>query len=97
MPHYEVTFFKYVLSSDGHPFKAPQAVISVCADNIKEAERRAMSRFACLRGIPDWNLHADTFEIATLGSPRAARHLPALRQTGRQPALPSGTRAKRIR
>lgn len=29
MPHYEVTFFKHVLSSDGHPFKAPQAAISV--------------------------------------------------------------------
>lgn len=68
MPHYEVTFFKYLVSSNGHPFKAPQAAISVWADNIKEAERRAMSRFACLRGIPDWNLHADTFEVATRGT-----------------------------
>ena len=71
MPHYEVTFFKHVLSSDGHPFKALQAAISVWADNIKEAERRAMSRFACLRGIPDWNLHADTFEVATRGTTSA--------------------------
>jgi hypothetical protein len=92
MSHYEVTFFKHVLSSDGHQFKAPQAAISVWADNIKEAERRAMGRFACLRGIPDWNLHADTFEVSTCsttsaGTPSTARH----------PALPSGTRAKRIR
>lgn len=55
-----------------------------------------MSRFAGLRGIPDWNRHADTFEVATLRSPRAARHLPALRQTGRQPALPSGAHVRRI-
>lgn len=35
MPHYEMTFFKHVLKADGHPFKAPQAVISVWADNIR--------------------------------------------------------------
>jgi hypothetical protein len=65
MTYYEVTFFKYVLSSDGHPFNAPQATLSVWTDNIKEAERRAKSRFAHLRRIPDWNLHADTVEVAT--------------------------------
>lgn len=74
MPHYEVTFFKHVLSSNGHPFKAPQAAISVWADNIKEAERRAMSRFACLRGIPEWNLHADTFDVARRGTTSTGTH-----------------------
>lgn len=77
MPDYEVTFFKYVLSSDGHRFKALQATISVWADNIKEAEGRAMIRFACLRGIPVWNLHADTVEVATRGTTSAGTQLQA--------------------
>jgi hypothetical protein len=92
MPDYEVTFFKHVLSSDGHSFKAAQAAISVRADNIKEAEGMAMSRFACLRGIPDWNLHADTFEVATRGTTLGDTPSAAL-----QPALPSGAHAKRVR
>lgn len=69
MTCYEVTFFKHVLSSDGHRFKAPQAAISVRADNIEEARRKAQSRFECLRGIPDWNLHADLVEVVATKSP----------------------------
>lgn len=68
---YEVTFFKHVLSSDGHRFKAPQATICVRAENVKEAERQAQNDFACLRGIPHWNLHADLVEVITCGSTSA--------------------------
>jgi hypothetical protein len=71
MTSYKVTFFKHVLSSDGHRFKAPQATISVRAENVKEAERRAQSDFACLRGISHWTLHADIVEVVTCGSTSA--------------------------
>jgi hypothetical protein len=69
MTCYEVTFFKHVLSSDGHLFKALQAAISVRADNIEQAGRKAKSRFECLRRIPYWNLHADLVEVVATKSP----------------------------
>jgi hypothetical protein len=63
MARYKVTFFKCLLSSDGHPFKAPQEVIVVRAASVEEAEKRARSRFASLRRIAHWNLHADFAEV----------------------------------
>lgn len=92
MPHYEVTFFKHVVSSYGHPLKAPQATISVWADNVKEAERQAMGRFAALRGIAHWNMHADLVEVTMRGTTPAGSP-----STSATTGMPSDTHAKRLR
>jgi len=61
---YIVTFFKHVLSSDGHDFNALQEKIEICADTAGQALEAAQQRFASPRGIPDWRYHADSVEIA---------------------------------
>ena len=64
MKPYIVTFFKHVLSSDGHDFNALQEKIEICADTAGQALEAAQQRFASLRGIPDWRSHADSVEIS---------------------------------
>lgn len=64
MKPYIVTFFKHVLSSDGHDFNALQEKIGICADTPGQALEAAQQRFASLRGIPDWRSHADSVKIA---------------------------------
>ena len=64
MTQYTVTFFKRVLSSNGHPFKAPQEKIEIWADTPEQAMKAAQRRFASIRRIPSWQHHADTVEIA---------------------------------
>lgn len=63
--HYIVTFFKHLLSSDGHQFKAPQEKIAICADGPEQAVEAAHRRFANIRHIQSWRHHADTIEVAT--------------------------------
>jgi hypothetical protein len=63
MTNYQIKFFKIVLSSDGHPFKALQRVISVDASETSDdAIRVAQERFEGLEGIGDWRLRADVVE-----------------------------------
>ncbi len=69
MARYIMTFFKYVLSSNGHHFKAPQEKIEVRADTSEQAIEAAKRHFASMRQIPDWRYHADTVEVA-MGSAR---------------------------
>ena len=64
MTQYIVTFFKLVLSSNGHPFKAPQDRIEIWADAPEQAMEGAQRLFASSRRIPSWQHHADTVEIA---------------------------------
>ena len=64
MTRYRVTFFKYLLSSDGHKFKCPQCTIEI--RNARSAERAveaAKRRFERLRLIHDWTSYADYFEL----------------------------------
>jgi len=61
---YRVAFFKHLLSSDGHPFKCLQHTIEI--RRAKDAERAiqaAEHRYERLCHVPDWRLHADTFEL----------------------------------
>lgn len=81
MTTYIVTFFKHVLSSDGHPFKAPQEKIEVWADAPEQAMEAAERRFASIRGIPSWQYHADTVEIAVDAHPPESR--PLLRKSNK--------------
>jgi hypothetical protein len=68
--HYTVTFFKHVLSSNGHRFKAPQEKIEILSENSEEAIETARRRFSEMRQI----LTGD-FMPTLLKSPRAPSEL----------------------
>ena len=68
MTTYTIIFFKHLVNDVGQPFKAMQDTIKVPADSKERAVSVAKRKFACARGIPDWELHADGFEISA--SPR---------------------------
>jgi hypothetical protein len=64
MSTHVVTFFKHVLSCDGHLFKCPQKSFSIrnarSTDRAVEAAERLFERS---RRIPHWTLHADELEL----------------------------------
>jgi hypothetical protein len=63
MSTYHVSFFKNLLSSDGHPFKCLQRRIDVTdAESPAQAAESASRAFEALYGCP-WKLHADSIEI----------------------------------
>ena len=63
MSTYHVTFFKNLLSSDGHPFKCLQRRIDVTdAESAAQAAESASRAFEALYGCP-WKLHANLIEI----------------------------------
>jgi hypothetical protein len=66
MSKYVVTFFKGVMDSEGHRTNAPQMALEVRAKGPEEAIAHCQERFARLRGIPDWRLHADSYELAEI-------------------------------
>jgi len=58
MSTYHVSFFKNLLSSDGHPFKCLQRRIDVTeAESPAQAAQSASRAFEALYGCP-WKLHA---------------------------------------
>jgi hypothetical protein len=63
MSAYHVSFFKNLVSSDGHPFKCLQQRIDVSdAESAGEAAESASRAFEALYGCP-WKLHADSIEV----------------------------------
>jgi hypothetical protein len=63
MSTYHVSFFKNLLSSDGHPFKCLQRRIDVSdAERPAQAAESASRAFEALYGCP-WKLHADSIEV----------------------------------
>ena len=63
MSTYHVSFFKNLLSSDGHPFKCLQRRIDVTdAETAAQAAESASRSFEAVCGCP-WKLHADSMEI----------------------------------
>ena len=63
MSAYQVSFFKNLLSSDGHPFKCLQRRIDIAdAETAAQAEESASKAFEALYGCP-WKLHADSMEV----------------------------------
>jgi hypothetical protein len=63
MSAYHVSFFKYLVSSDGHPFKCLQQRIDVSdAVSAAQAAESASRAFEALYGCP-WKLHADSIEV----------------------------------
>jgi hypothetical protein len=63
MSSYVVTFFKHLVDSEGHPFKATQEQFEVGSSSPQCAIETAIERFAAARQIRDWTLHADSFEL----------------------------------
>ena len=67
MPGYRVSFYKDVLSSDGHCFKCLQQQIDVPdSKNTEQAAESASRIFASLHGLRDWRLYADSLEVVTI-------------------------------
>src|SRR5262249_12896147 len=61
---YRITFFKHLLSSDGHPFKCLQHAVEIRrAKNPERAFKAAVYRYERHNHVPDWKLYADTFEL----------------------------------
>jgi hypothetical protein len=63
MLHYDVSFFKELVNSDGHAFKCVQRKIAVDASSPGEAFNAAKRQFEQHYRIGDWRLYADTVEI----------------------------------
>jgi hypothetical protein len=63
MSAYHVSFFKTLLSSDGHPFKCRQQQIDISdAGSSAQAVEAASRAFEAFYGCP-WKLHADSIEV----------------------------------
>jgi len=60
--HYSVSFFRDLLSSDGHAFKCVQRVITVDADSPDKAINAAKQQFEHHCGTGDWRLYAEAVE-----------------------------------
>ena len=67
MRGYRVSFFKTLLSSDGHRFKCLQHMIDIdSAEDVDRAVEAAKRDYERVRHVPDWMLHADAFEVETI-------------------------------
>jgi hypothetical protein len=64
MSRYRVSFFKCLLSSDGHPFKClqEQIVVSDLETSVQAAES-ASRLFERRHSLRDWRLYADEIEV----------------------------------
>lgn len=68
MKSYRVSFFKNLLSSNGHPFKCLQKAVEIRHARSRErAVRAAKQRYARFHHAPHWALHADSFEVEVDG------------------------------
>lgn len=66
MLHYNVSFVKNLLTSNGQAFECVQGVIAVDADTADEAISAAKLEFAHHHAIGNWQLHADRVGIVGL-------------------------------
>jgi hypothetical protein len=70
MTRYSVSFYKTLLSSDGHPFKCLQRQIDVNdARDAAQAGELATGIFEADRKIGDWQLAADAREVLAVELP----------------------------
>jgi hypothetical protein len=62
--NYRVSFFKNLLSDDGHEFRClQQSIVIRRARSVERAVEAAKHRFARLCHVVDWRLHADGVEL----------------------------------
>jgi hypothetical protein len=70
MTRYRVSFYKHLLSSDGHPRKCLQRQIDVDdARDAAQAGELATGIFRADRKIGDWQLAADVREVLAVELP----------------------------
>ena len=63
-----VSFFKDLVSSDGHPSSCVQQSIEFSgAENVTSAVEEAKRRYEQLRRVPIWSLCADRLEVESEG------------------------------
>ena len=80
MTHFQVTFSKSLLNSDGHQFKCTQRVIDLDAIDAEVALESAKRRFEGLFRLPNWRMRADSAEVlATQSGPLVVDVLGSLR------------------
>jgi hypothetical protein len=73
MSDYCVSFFKNLVSSDGHRFRCLQQQIDIRNSNSSEqAAQSATKTFETLHGLRDWKLHADWMEVVAADGPDEA-------------------------
>jgi len=66
--HWRATFFKDLISSDGHPSSRLQQSIEISqAENIDSAAEAAKRRYEQLCGVPLWSLYADRLDLENEG------------------------------
>jgi hypothetical protein len=64
MSQFRITFYKNLVSSNGHPYKClQQSIIIRQAKSIDRAVRAAEHRYERMRRLPAWTLHADSLEL----------------------------------
>ena len=64
MANYRVRFIKTVCDSTGHAHKCIEGIVDICgARDRNRAIQAAKRRFEHVKGIPRWDLYADTFEL----------------------------------
>ncbi len=69
MSDYRVSFFKDLVSSDGHRFRCLQQEIDIRnSDSSAQAAESASRTFEALHGLPDWKLRADWREVVATGT-----------------------------
>lgn len=66
MLHYNVSFVKNLLTSNGQAFECVRGVVAVDADSPDEAISTAKLEFAHHHAIDYWQLHADKVGITRL-------------------------------
>jgi hypothetical protein len=65
MSGYRVSFFKYLLSSDGHPRKCLQQQLDIPdVESADQAVDSAARQFEELHGLRNWKMFADSVEVA---------------------------------
>ena len=68
MTCYKVSFFKELLSSDGHPFTCLQQEIEISrARSPEHAIATAQRRYERMHRVPSWRLHADLIQLEIEG------------------------------
>jgi hypothetical protein len=69
MSTYHVTFYKKLLSSDGHPFNCVQGDLSVDGQHPRQAAESACRQFETARGVRNWSELADYFDLEVADRP----------------------------
>ena len=63
MTHYRVSYYKNLLSSDGHQFKCLQKQFDLAKESAEKAEEIAAHQFESLHGLHSLRWFADVSEV----------------------------------